>query len=211
MNLSSGKSAESLDLHAIDIFEFARSERRAAGVVRLSQLPRMLNEVPATAPDRDSTFTWQAEGAGQREAREDGAESLQPYLRLVLHGTAWLKCHRCLEPYLQMFDASIQYRIVVTEEEAEAYPLDDDGVDVIVGAHEFDFLNLIEEELLLSLPLVPKHEDCPQTHESLLPMAVNSESEQVVDKAPRGNEKPNPFAVLEALKKGVIDGGKDKA
>ena len=69
MNTSSGKPAAALDPHAIDLFEFARSGRQASGAVRLSQLPRMLNEVPADAPDRDTVFTWQAEGFTQKNCR----------------------------------------------------------------------------------------------------------------------------------------------
>ncbi len=81
-----GKPAGLADPHDLDLFEFARSGRQAAGVVRVSQLPRMLNEVPAEAPDRESAFTWQAEGATQPELQDDGTEGPQPYLRLAIHG-----------------------------------------------------------------------------------------------------------------------------
>lgn len=116
MNPSSGKPAVSLDPHAFDLFEFARSGRQAAGGVRLAQLPRMLNEVPADAPDRDTTFTWQAEGSTEGELQEDGTEVVaQPFLRLALHGAAWLGCQRCMTPYEQHFDVDMVYRIVATE------------------------------------------------------------------------------------------------
>jgi len=116
MNTSSGKPAAALDPHAIDLFEFARSGRQAAGAVRLSQLPRMLNEVPADAPDRDTVFTWQAEGFTQKELQDDGADGQQPYLRLAVHGQAWLTCQRCMTPYDQTFDVDMTYRVVATEE-----------------------------------------------------------------------------------------------
>ncbi len=45
-----------------------------------------------------------------------------------------------------------------TEEEADEFPLDEDEVEVIVGSRQFDLVDLIEEELLLFLPLVPKHD-----------------------------------------------------
>ncbi|WP_420958343.1 DUF177 domain-containing protein [Burkholderia gladioli] len=209
MNPSSGKPAVSLDPHLVDLFEFARSARQSAGAVRLSQLPRMLNEVPADAPDRDATFTWQAEGLTQSELQDDGSEGQQPYLRLALHGAAWLECQRCMTPYQQAFDIDMVYRIVATEEEAEAIPLDEnDEVDVIVGSRQFDLVDLIEEELLLSLPLVPKHEVCPSVHESLTsggsgPAAdaeAFDEAEEPAGEA-SGEARPNPFAALEALKR----------
>ncbi|MBN3725866.1 YceD family protein [Burkholderia sp. Ac-20379] len=208
MNTSSGKPAVSLDPHLVDLFEFARSGRQSAGAVRLSQLPRMLNEVPADAPDRDTTFTWQAEGSTEGELQEDGTEVHQPFLRLALHGVAWLGCQRCMAPYEQHFDVDMVYRIVATEEEAEAIPLDEnDEVDVIVGSRQFDLVDLIEEELLLSLPLVPKHDICPSVHESLVsgvsgPATDTEDFEEEPEGGDvPGEERPNPFKALEALKR----------
>jgi uncharacterized protein len=173
----------------------------------------MLNEVPAEAPERESAFTWQAEGATQPELQDDGTEGPQPYLRLAIHGSAWLECQRCLTPYLQAFNVDATYRIVNTEAEAEEFPLDEDEVDVIVGSTHFDLIDLIEEELLLNLPLVPKHDVCPEVHESLVSGAAGEEGEGgevAQDEAEEGGEpdRPNPFAALEALKKGGPGGEK---
>ena len=198
------ESLNALNPRDLDIFEFARSAREAAGAVRLSQLPRMLNEVPADAPDRDTVFTWQAAGFTQPELQDDGTEGLQPYLRLAIHGTAWLTCQRCLAPSEQAFNADPVFRIVQTEDEADEFPLDDDEVEVIVGSRHFDLVDLIEEELLLSLPLVPKHDVCPEIHESLASGADGAEGVDSVDDVPEqevGPERPNPFAALGSLKK----------
>jgi len=208
-----GKPVGLADPHDLDLFEFARSGRQAAGLVRVSQLPRMLNEVPAEAPERESAFTWQAEGATQPELQDDGTEGPQPYLRLAIHGSAWLECQRCLTPYLQAFNVDATYRIVSTEAEAQEFPLDEDEVDVIVGSTHFDLIDLIEEELLLNLPLVPKHDVCPEVHESLVSGVAGEEGEgdeAGEDGAEEGGEpdRPNPFAALEALKKGGPGGEK---
>jgi uncharacterized protein len=206
MTEQTGKPAGAeLNPRDLDIFEFARSGREAAGVVRVSQLPRMLNEVPAEAPDRDTAFTWQAEGFTQQELQDDGTEGAQPWLRLAIHGSAWLTCQRCLAPYEQAFNADSTFRIVQTEEEADEFPLDDDEVEVIVGSRHFDLVDLIEEELLLALPLVPKHEVCPEIHESLASGADGAEGVDSVDDVPEQEIEPeervNPFAALESLKK----------
>jgi uncharacterized protein len=202
-----------VDPRQLDLFEFAHSGRQAAGVVRVSQLPRMLNEVAADAPadERDTAFTWQAEGSTQPELQDDGTEGPQPYLRLAVHGAAWLECQRCLVPYEQAFNVDAIYRIVGTEAEAEEFPLDEDEVDVIVGSRQFDLIELIEEELLLSLPLVPKHDVCPEVHESLTSGTSGAEGGDEQDEAGEtggtGSERPNPFAVLQSLKSKGPDGG----
>ena len=64
-----------------------------------------------------------------------------------------------------------------------------------------------DAELLLSLPLVPKHEVCPEVHESLVSGVAGAEGEgdeAAPDEAGEGGEpeRPNPFAALESLKRG---------
>jgi len=64
--------------------------------------------------------------------------------------------------------------------------LEDDEVDVIVGSHAFDLLQVIEDEALLALPLSPKHETCPD----------RDAFERLKE-----DRKESPFAVLKNLKK----------
>jgi uncharacterized protein len=108
-----------------------------------------------------------------------------------------------MTPYDQTFGVDMTYRVVATEEEAEEFPLDDDEADVIVGSRQFDLVDLIEEELLLSLPLVPKHEVCPAVHESLVSgvSGPTEEADEESEEAGDEGKRPNPFAALEALKK----------
>ncbi|MFC3217232.1 hypothetical protein [Comamonas sp. JC664] len=48
------------------------------------------------------------------------------------------------------------------EDEATAAALDDESEeDVLVLAPQIDALELIEDELLMALPMVPMHEVCP--------------------------------------------------
>jgi uncharacterized protein len=217
MSRHTGKPGGSVNPHELDIFEFARSGRQAAGSLRIQQLPRMLNEVPADAPERDTVFTWQAEGSTQPELQDDGSEAQQPYLRLAVHGSAWLECQRCLAPYEQRFDVDATYRIMLTEEEAQEYPLDDDELEVIVGSRQFDLVDLIEEGLLLALPLVPKHDVCPQVHESLVSGVGGADEDGRASAGEDENgaagsepDKPNPFAALEAIKRGTGGTGDDE-
>jgi uncharacterized protein len=62
--------------------------------------------------------------------------------------------------------------------------LDDESIDVIVGSRTCDLHDLIEDEALLALPQVPRHEVCP---DSKLLDALKT-------------DKPSPFAGLKNLK-----------
>ena len=64
--------------------------------------------------------------------------------------------------------------------------------DLLVLTPELNVWELIEDELIMSAPLVPKHEVCP----TLVPMsAVDEAFEEALD------ARPNPFAALAQLKK----------
>jgi len=67
----------------------------------------------------------------------------------------------------------------------------DSDVDVLALSRSVDLRELVEDELLLAMPLVPRHEVCPAP--LLAPQAdvAFEEAEQ---------DRPNPFAALAALK-----------
>ena len=72
-------------------------------------------------------------------------------------------------------------------------------------SQELDLLALVEDELLLSLPLAPVHEnaDCSAAWNSLREQSVAQEREVV-------SNAPSPFAVLAQLKTGPGKGGPGK-
>ncbi len=114
---------------------------------------------------------------------------------------AWLECQRCLAPYEQAFDAEVVYRVVNTEAEADEFPLDEDEVEVIVGSRQFDLVDLIEDELLLSLPVVPAHDVCPEVHESLVSGvggADSMEDEAGPEEVDEGSGSGRPQSVCSA-------------
>lgn len=102
-----------------------------------------------------------------------------------------LQCQRCLEPVVESVTLARDFQFVA--DEAAAAELDAEVEhEVLVLAREFDLHELLEDELLLDLPLVPRHEVCPQP----LPATAQADAEF----APPPSE--NPFAALAALRKG---------
>jgi uncharacterized protein len=100
-----------------------------------------------------------------------------------------MQCQRCLNPVLEAVQAERSFLFVADEAAAQA--LDDEVEDdVLVISRDFDALALVEDELILSLPLVPLHELCPES----LPMSVADPAFEAAA------ERPNPFGVLASLK-----------
>nr|WP_069106818.1 YceD family protein [Pandoraea pnomenusa] len=194
--------------YIVDLFEFARTGRVAEGDVQLAALPRMVTEVPAevSASGRaQGVFHWRAEGVEKPMLRADGKPTVAQFLTLSVSGPMWLECQRCLTPYQELLDSETTFEIVRDEAAAEARPLDEDELEALVGSRHFDLRELIEEELLLALPIVPKHEVCPTVHESL---ATGDDGLAEPPPPPEEEDKPSPFAALAALKRSPDKDGK---
>ncbi|AKC68218.1 YceD family protein [Pandoraea oxalativorans] len=194
--------------YIVDLFEFARTGRVAEGDVQLAALPRMVTEVPAevsASGHAQGVFHWRAEGAEKPVLRADGKPTVKQFLTLTVEGPMWLECQRCLTPYQESLDSETTFEIVPDEAAAEARPLDEDELEALVGSKHFDLRELIEEELLLALPIVPKHEVCPSVHDSL---ATGSDGLAAPAPEPEEEDKPSPFAALAALKRSPDKDGK---
>ena len=90
-----------------------------------------------------------------------GGAGLAPQTWMHLHAstTAWPTCQRCLRPFSQPLVVERALRFVDSESQAEALDADSED-DVLVLAPALDLSTLVEDELLLAWPIVPRHADC---------------------------------------------------
>ena len=115
----------------------------------------------------------------------------QVWLRLKVRASFPMECQRCLTPVDVPLEVDREFRFVADEATAEA--LDDESEeDLLALSREFDLRELIEDELLMVLPVVPKHDECP----TVVPMASSDD-----DFEEANAEKTNPFAALAGLRK----------
>lgn len=154
----------------------------------VKDLPRLVEESHGLKPDE--SVQWQARG----ELRPKAGADDEVWLHLSAQVALPLTCQRCLTPVATDLSVDQWYRFVATEEIAMAED-DEAEEDLLVLAPQFDLLALLEDELLMAVPLVPMHEACPQAPKF-------SASDPAVEAAEAVAEaKPNPFAVLQQLKK----------
>jgi uncharacterized protein len=76
--------------------------------------------------------------------------------RLTLEGTATLECQRCMQPL--EFALNSQVRVALLHSEAEVARVPEELEPVLAPGGRISIGELITEELLLSLPIVPLHE-----------------------------------------------------
>ena len=174
----------------LDVAAFAAD---AAGLAGDWPGPTLARLAELQAPPQDLAWpgvVWAAQG----ERRAVPAGEAELWLSLQVDTAVWLTCQRCLQPYRLPLALDRRLRFVRGEAQAEALDAESED-DVLALSRSLDLRELIEDELLLALPLVPRHEVCPQP----LPVPITVESDEPPEEAP---ERPNPFAALQGLKIG---------
>ena len=151
----------------------------------LQNMERLAQETPGLQPDL--VVNWQANA----ELRAGSGAEADIWLHLQATASLPLTCQRCMGLVQTPVAVDQWYRFVATEEIAMAED-DQSEEDLLVMAPQFDLLAVLEDELLMALPLVPMHDQYP-----VAPVFDVGNSDLGVAAA----EKPNPFAVLAKLKK----------
>lgn len=165
---------------SLDIQAFSASGAVLQGAEQLTGFERLLPEVEFSA-QAHQVVTWCLKGAVRLHS---GAP--QHWLQLEVSMPLQRVCQRCLAPVDLTVSFEREFRLVVSEAQAEK---EDDAADedLLVLSKHFNVHELIEDELLMSMPVAPMHVSCP---ERLNFVAQDPEFDQ------QQAEMPHPFAVL---------------
>jgi uncharacterized protein len=174
----------------LDVKGFAEEGAALQGAEPLREHERLLAETDGRGAS--SPVTWSATG----ELRNPRHVHPEIWLHLQAQAVLALTCQRCLGPVDVTVAVDRDFRFVPDEEMAAAQD-EESEEDVLSLARAFDLLELIEDELLMEMPLAPRHETCPVS----VTMAVADEEFD----SPAA-QRENPFAVLGKLKSGPKSG-----
>lgn len=158
----------------IDSLEFARQRGRLCGRLQLNALPRLVEVVVDAAGDLEYEVSGETAGSAG-------------FLAISLDGTLKLTCQRCLGAL--EFALTVRRRVMLVEagspwpDDNQVGGLEDEACDAIEASRELFLSPLLEEEILLALPIAPRHEHCRS------PLATAERAEA------------SPFAQLARLKR----------
>lgn len=155
----------------IDGLQFARSSAELAGRIDGARLTRLAG-IPCHTKEVLFKVTGGINAGGK------------PALTVKLDGELQLICQRCLTSLPFPLSVDTELELSRSMEEIEGA---DDDIDRVLATREMNVESLVEDEVILALPMIPRHLHC----ESLL-SAKKSES-QVVKQA-------SPFGVLASLR-----------
>ena len=155
----------------IDCLEFARNGGVLERGVGLDELPRLADVLATSA----GVLSVRLEGSRDAEGKS--------WLQVDIAGEPELRCQRCLGGVKFPLAISSRLQLIAPGEDWPDDDLEDDSADAIAAEMALQVLSLVEDEVLLALPIAPRHEKC----ESPLASASGREA--------------SPFAALAALKK----------
>lgn len=180
-------SARPIDPRRLDVPAFGLAQGRLQGEWPLAEMSRLMQDASASTQDGAApSVAWSARG--ERRAVSGGEPEIR--LRLQALTTLSLVCQRCLQPVTVTLDVRPTIRFVHGADLAQQ--LDEEGEeDVLDSSAALDLRELVEDELILALPLVPRHDVCKQ------PLAQASPGADDEGTAPDAH----PFAMLESLRR----------
>lgn len=166
----------------VDPFRLADNEALCAGTLELGALRRLKGAVlGATDSGISVELRFSRDGAGRCIVEGEAAAELT------------FTCQRCMEPV--SLPVRAEFRLAVVTSEAEAAGLPEDTDARVQTDRMLESAALVEDELLLALPIVPVHADITACGErAAILQQLNTQAEPPA-------ERSNPFAVLRSLKK----------
>ena len=162
-----------LPRHA-DLRKLVAQRGHLTGYVALSKLTRLADLLVAS------------EGQARLLLVGDVGDDKRHVLNGEVRSTLALKCQRCLDPVSIDLEQSFALALIRGESEIQGLPRELDPL--LVGSDPSDLWDLVSEELLLALPLVPMHQNeaC-----AARPSDAVQADEQI---------RKNPFSALKVLK-----------
>ena len=129
-----------------DAYRLARERGVLEGTLDVAASERLADRVAPGA----ASVAWRIEGTTDEAGR--------PALGISISGNVPLECQRCLATFaLPIAQRTVT---VLAKSESDADVLDaDSGDEVLVADHPLDSAALIEDELLLTLPYAPMHDE----------------------------------------------------
>ena len=147
------------------------------GVFKLSDMTRLLAECESKSEHVQVSVKFDVDERGLTVLSGTGSALVA------------LTCQRCNEVFEQPLEVDFTFSPAKDPEAAENIPSYYDVIELDENG-EINLRELVEEELMLVMPLIPRHEiqDC------------SADADSVWGELPEELEKPNPFDALKKIK-----------
>jgi len=131
----------------VDSVQFARSHGEVHCSVAISELKRLAQTVSGA----EGEFRVWLQGFENPDAR--------PCLRLRVSGKVEVVCQRCLEPLTLEIATDRSFLLAEREQDLTELSEEADDIESLLADSKLDALALVEDEILLQIPMAPMHDE----------------------------------------------------
>lgn len=161
----------------IDPWKLAADKATLAGTIPLRHMPRLTTLLSTSEGQVTVSMTGNIDG------------QKVPFLAGRIETAVEIICQRCLA--VMPFPVAVEFCLGLIRSDAQAAHLSQEYDPLVVTEERISLLEVVEDELILALPLVPRHPEISQCEVSGLMTAEKTPLEK----------KTNPFAMLSTLLK----------
>lgn len=177
-----------------DLRRLAQHNGAVVGVIPVNRMTRLIQDLPGQPHIRElADIGVDGRGAVWYEFRGSSQQGRRPRVWLKVQALLTLTCQRCLSDMLFLVNETVQFELFANENTANAVEAVDEGdpdaPEPLVADGPVDLVQMVEDQLILAVPYVPKHHACEP--------AKTSAGESVEEV-----KRESPFKVLEGLKRG---------
>lgn len=161
-----------------DLFQLAERGSTISGTWPIAKMPRLLEMLASDSGEARAEMHFDKEGRTR-------------YVRGHVTAEVEIICQRCMDVMTLLVET--EFSLALIETEAQIDTLTDEFEPLVTeGLHYLP--DVIEDELILAIPIVPRHEsDCSDY------MNVQKAELEEAMKKEEAEEKSNPFAVLKDM------------
>lgn len=162
----------------IDPLRLAQNGLKLAGQLSLTEMPRLVQSLHSD------------QGIVNVDIAFDVDEINMPFMRGEFAATVLMTCERCMKAMSVDLKVNCLLAMITNESKIESLAEQYDPW-LLENSDDVALASVIEDELILALPLVPRHD------EACLPAHQWSSSDELLEEA---EQKVSPFAILSTLK-----------
>jgi uncharacterized protein len=175
----------------VDLTRLARSGTALFGSFPVTKLKRLVEDLPSQAAIsaepgvNDKGIVWFEVSGSTQTGRRDR-------ITLEVQSVLALTCQRCLQTMWLEIDEKVEFELYTSESQMrsalDGEEMEPHAPEPLLVLQPIDLFELIEDQLILAVPYVPKHEDC---------QPAKSEAGDPIEPVKR----QSPFEVLGKLKR----------
>jgi len=165
----------------VDPFRMAELGREFEGTIELRLLKRLVPLLRSDSGTLKVNLDFGIDVAGVK------------FMHGLATGELLLECQRCMGKMI--LPLHIEFRLALMRDERQIETLAEEYEPLLIEAVPIYIADVIEDEALLAVPQIPKHE------EGECAVTIAAAPDKLLEPEKDVEQKPNPFAVLAKLKK----------